>query len=58
MKHILILLTIPAKKLKERFYMQMTILTKEWIDSKVRKTPLAFGAVFIGKFFVDSTLST
>ena len=58
MKHILILLTSPAKKLKEMFYMQMTILTKEWIDSKVRKTPLAFGAVFIGKFFVDSTLST
>ena len=57
MKHILILLTSP-KKLKERFYMQMTILTKEWIDSKVRKTPLAFGAAFIGKFFVDSTLST
>ena len=57
MKHILILLTSP-KELKERFYMQMAILTKEWIDSKVRKTPLAFGAVFIGKFFVDSTLST
>ena len=27
-------------------------------DSTVRKTPLAFGGVFIGKLFVDSTPST
>ena len=27
-------------------------------DSTVRKTPLAFGGVFMGNFFVDSTLGT